>query len=92
MINGPGIRLAFLFDLRLSYLNCTFHPLDVYPAGVLVPPQNKKSKIKVAISPGEYEVFDSIISGGKSFVSITVLEGEIARIKTDGLGNSYSCP
>ncbi len=91
MINGPGIRLAFLFDLRLSYLNCTIHPLDVYPVGVSVPPQNKKPKNKAAISPGEYEVFDSTISGGKPVASITVLEGEIARIKTDGLGNNYAC-
>jgi hypothetical protein len=55
MIKRPGECLAFLFDLRLSYLNCTFHPLDVYPAGMSVPPQNKKPKNKVAISPGEYE-------------------------------------
>jgi hypothetical protein len=73
-------------------MNCTFHPLDVYPAGVSVPPQNEKPKNKVEISPGEYEVFDSTISDSKSIASITVLEGEIARIKTDGLGNSYSCP
>jgi hypothetical protein len=72
-------------------MNCTFHPLDLFPAGVSVPPQNEKPKNKVEISPGEYEVFDSTIYGGKSFVSITVLEGEIARIKTDGLGNNYSC-
>jgi hypothetical protein len=73
-------------------LNCTFHPMDVYPVGVSVPPQNEKPKNKVEISPGEYEVFDSTISGGTSIASIAVLEGETARIKTDGLGNSYSCP
>jgi hypothetical protein len=72
-------------------VNCTFHPMDVYPAGVSVPPQNEKPKNKVEISPGEYEVFDSTISGGKSIASIAVLEGETARIKTDGLGISYSC-
>ena len=66
--------------------------MDVYPAGVSVPPQNEKLKNKVEISPGEYEVFNSTISGGKSIASNSVLEGETTRIKTDGLGNSYSCP
>lgn len=73
-------------------INCTFHSMDVYPAGISVPPQNEKPKNKVEIPPGEYEVFDSTVAGGSPVASITVLEGETARIKKDGLGISYACP
>jgi hypothetical protein len=73
-------------------LNCTLHQMDIYPAGISVPPKNEKPNNKVEIGPGEYEVFDSTISGGGSIDSFTVLEGDTIRIKKDGLGVSYACP
>ena len=73
-------------------LKCTSHSMDMYPIGISVPPKNEKPNNKVDIAPGEYEVFDSAVAGSPSVASITVLEGQTARIKTDGNGINFPCP
>jgi hypothetical protein len=74
------------------FRNCTFHPMLVQPAEVVIPPQSESPDNKVQFNPGEYEIIDASLAGEPTVLEATLFEGQTIDIRTDGIPNTYSCP
>lgn len=74
------------------FLNCTFHPMLVQPAGVTIPPQSEAPLNLVQFNPGEYNVKDASVAGEPTVLEATLFEGQTLEIRTDGIPNTYACP
>ncbi len=71
--------------------NCTFHPMLIKPGNVLLQPQTDKTKRIAHFAPGMYNAYDQNVSN-KNVFTVQLHEGDSVDIKTDGLGNTYTCP
>jgi uncharacterized protein YraI len=72
--------------------NCTFHVMQIQLADIKIENQTKTPDNKVKFNPGNYEVFDTTVSGSKAVQVINLREGDTIDITHDGVGNTYSCP
>jgi len=72
--------------------NCTFHDMLVKPGETKIKNQTSSPENKLQFNPGNYEVFDTSVSGNKSIKTVNLREGDTIDITKDGLGNPYSCP
>jgi len=72
--------------------NCTFHAMLVKPGEIKIKEQTYSPDNKLQFNPGNYEVFDTTVSGNKPVREINLREGDTIDITRDGLGNPYSCP
>lgn len=71
--------------------NCTYHPMLISPANLLLAPQNEAPNNAGQVPPGDYKAFDQSVNNTQ-VLTVTLLEGDTVTIYTDGLGNTYSCP
>jgi hypothetical protein len=71
--------------------NCTYHPMLISPANLLLAPQNEAPNNTGQVPPGDYEAFDQSVNNTQ-VKTMTLFEGDTVTIYTDGLGNTYSCP
>jgi hypothetical protein len=82
--------------------NCTLDQMVIQPGGVLLQPQTDTANNKKQFMPGTYTASDqgslntpaagTPTPSPKVVQTITLKEGVSVDIKTDALGNSYSCP
>jgi len=72
--------------------NCTFHPMLIQPAGVLLKEQFDAPNNMQAFAPGVYEAYDQNQEGKPKVKTEELREGKTIDIITDGLGNTYPCP
>lgn len=72
--------------------NCTFHPMLIQPAGVLLAEQFDSPNNMRAFNPGVYEAYDQNQEGKPKVLSAELREGKTIDIIKDGLNNTYPCP
>lgn len=71
--------------------NCTFHPMQIEPGGIVLAPQTSAPANVAPFTPGNYTAADQSVAGSTP-KSITLPEGATVDITTDGLNNNYTCP
>jgi len=72
--------------------NCTFHPMRILPADVILKEMFDAPNNQRAFNPGVYEAYDQNQEGNPKVMSEELREGETIDIERDGLDNSYPCP
>ncbi|MEZ0395528.1 MAG: hypothetical protein ABWK53_03725 [Anaerolineales bacterium] len=77
--------------LPATIRNCTFHPMQIEPGGVVLPPQTSAPANAATFAPGNYTATDQSVAGSPSR-NIALNEGTTVDINTDGLNNNYTCP
>jgi hypothetical protein len=71
--------------------NCTFHPMQINPGGIVLAPQTSAPANVASFAPGNYTATDQSVAGSVP-KNITLSEGMTLDINTDGLNNNYTCP
>jgi len=72
--------------------NCTFHPMRIMPADVILKEMFDAPNNMRAFNPGQYEAYDQNQEGYPKVMSEELREGETIDIEKDGLDNTYLCP
>ncbi len=72
--------------------NCTFHPMRIMPADLILKEMFDAPNNMHAFNPGVYEAYDQNQEGYPKVMSEELREGETIDIEKDGLGNTYLCP
>ena len=72
--------------------NCTFHPMRIMPADVILKEMFDAPNNMRAFHPGQYEAYDQNQEGFPKVMSEELREGETIDIEKDGLDNTYLCP
>ena len=72
--------------------NCTFHPMRIMPADVILKEMFDAPNNQRAFNPGVYEAYDQNQEGYPKVMSEELREGETIDIEKDGLDNTYLCP
>ncbi len=72
--------------------NCTFHPMRIMPADVILKEMFDAPNNQRAFNPGVYEAYDQNQEGNPKVMSEELREGETIDIEKDGLDNIYLCP
>jgi hypothetical protein len=75
----------------ITIRNCTYHPMLITPANILLAPQNETPNNKTVIVPGEYAAYDQSVTNTQ-VKTMSLAEGDWVDITTDGLSNTYACP
>ena len=71
--------------------NCTFHPMRIMPADLLLKEKFDEPNNVHMFNPGVYEAFDQSAEGKPKVMSEELREGKTIDINTDGLHNTYGC-
>lgn len=74
----------------ITIRNCTYHPVLITPINILLTPQNEVPNNQVVVLPGDYTASDQSVAA--QILTMSLQEGDWVDIKTDGLGNTYTCP
>ena len=72
--------------------NCTFHPMRIMPADVILKEMFDAPNNQRTFNPGVYEAYDQNQEGNPKVMSEELSEGETIDIEKDGLDNTYLCP
>lgn len=72
--------------------NCTFHPMRIMPADLILKEMFDAPNNLHMFNPGVYEAYDQNVEGFPKVMSEELREGETIDIDTDGLHTSYGCP
>jgi uncharacterized protein YraI len=75
-----------------AYLrNCTFHPMEVDPGGLVLKPRTDAPANRQQVNPGAYTALDQSVANAEAR-PVSLKEGQTKDITTDGLDNRYACP
>jgi hypothetical protein len=72
--------------------NCTSNQMLLKPGDLRIESRLKSPNNILLIFPGEYEVFDTTMTGGPAIKTISIREGNRMDITVDGSGKSGFCP
>ncbi len=75
-----------------SLRNCTQHPMEADPGGILVPAVRDFPDNDVPVNPGAYTIHDLDVDGSPQLMQVEIREGVHIDIRTDGDGNHKKCP
>jgi hypothetical protein len=78
---------------QLAFLrNCTFHELNAYPGGIVIPAVQNFPNNDVRVNPGLYTVVDVDVDGYPEVLTVEIREGSAVDIVVDGSGEKKKCP
>ncbi|MEW6400844.1 MAG: SH3 domain-containing protein [Chloroflexota bacterium] len=80
------------WPVQASLRNCTYHQMEAYPGGIVVPSVASFPENSVQINPGVYTIHDVEVDGGPEVMEIEVKEGAAIDILDDGDGDHRKCP